>query len=297
MSKEVRGTIYVLIAGIAWGLSGTCGQYLMKQGIAPLVLTNLRILLAGLVLSFMAFMGNRETWVSVLRNRKVLGYIFIFALLGLILNQFAYLKAIHETNAGTATVLQYICPVLVLIYSSIKDRVLPGWVELSAMALAMLGTFLIATHGDVTALAVTPVGLFWGLFSAVTYAIYIIFPVNLIRQYGSLPVIGLGMLMGGLVLSPISGLFQMPWQFGLPVLLALLGIIGVGTIFSYTVFLKGTTLIGPVKSSLLASIEPVSAVFFAFWLMQEHFYALDLVGMIFILLAVFLISLKDLLKK
>ena len=297
MSKECRGIIYVLVAGIAWGLSGTCGQYLMKQGIAPLALTNLRILLAGSVLSFMSFMGNRETLASVLRSRRVLGYIFLFALLGLILNQFAYLKAIHETNAGTATVLQYICPVLVLIYSSIKDRTLPSRMEVLAMGLAMLGTFLIATHGDVTALAVTPVGLFWGLFSAVTYAIYIIFPVNLIRQYGSLPVIGLGMLMGGLALSPMSGLFQMTWQFGLPVLLALLGIIGVGTIFSYTVFLKGTTLIGPVKSSLLASIEPVSAVFFAFWLMQEHFYVLDLVGMIFILLAVFLISLKDLLKK
>ena len=40
------------------------------------------------------------------------------------------------------------------------------------------------------------------------------------------------------------------------------------TIFSYTVFLKCTSLIDPVKSSLLASIEPISAVFFAFFLMN-----------------------------
>ena len=39
-----------------------------------------------------------------------------------------------------------------------------------------------------------------------------------------------------------------------------------GIIFSYTVFFKDTSLIGPVKSSLLASIEPISAVFFAFFL-------------------------------
>ncbi|EGD32283.1 membrane protein [Streptococcus sanguinis SK115] len=37
-----------------------------------------------------------------------------------------------------------------------------------------------------------------------------------------------------------------------------------GNIFSYTVFLKGTSLIGPVKSSLLASIDPISTIFFAF---------------------------------
>ena len=297
MSKEVRGTIYVLIAGIAWGLSGTCGQYLMSQGIAPLVLTNVRILIAGLVLSLMAYGASREQLMMVSKNPKILGQIFIFALIGLILNQFAYLKAIHETNAGTATVLQYVCPVLVLAYSCLKDRVAPTLLEVGAISLAMVGTLLIATHGDLTALAVTPSGLFWGLFSAVTYAVYIILPVQLIRQYGSLIVIGLGMMMGGVLLAPLSGLLTLSWTFSFPVLGALVGIIGVGTIFSYTVFLKGTTLIGPVKSSLLASIEPVSAVFFAFWLMQEHFYALDLVGMFLILLAVVLISIKDLMKK
>ena len=67
-----------------------------------------------------------------------------------------------------------------------------------------------------------------------------------------------------------------------------------GTIFSYTVFLKGTSLIGPVKSGLLASIEPISAVFFAFFLMNERFYVVDLVGIAMILIAVSLISLKDL---
>ena len=69
----------------------------------------------------------------------------------------------------------------------------------------------------------------------------------------------------------------------------------IGTIFAYTVFLKGTSLIGPVKGSLLASIEPISAVFFAFAIMKEHFFALDFIGMAMILLAVLIISLKDLL--
>ena len=52
---------------------------------------------------------------------------------------------------------------------------------------------------------------------------------------------------------------------------------------------------GPVKSSLLASIEPTSAVFFAFLIMNEQFYLVDFFGMAMILVAVTLISLKDLL--
>lgn len=100
--------------------------------------------------------------------------------------------------------------------------------------------------------------------------------------------------MTGLLLLPISGLAQHQWDYSPNILLALVGIVVVGTIFSYTVFLKGTSLIGPVKSSLLASAEPISAVFFAFFLMNERFYVLDLVGIAMILIAVSLISLKDL---
>ncbi len=60
---------------------------------------------------------------------------------------------------------------------------------------------MIATHGKLDELAVTPIGLFWGIFSAFTYALYIILPGKLIRQYGSITVIGLGMLMGGFVVT------------------------------------------------------------------------------------------------
>lgn len=78
-------------------------------------------------------------------------------------------------------------------------------------------------------------------------------------------------------------------------LVALIGIIGIGTIFAYTFFLKGASLIGPVKATLLASIEPVASVFFAIVLMKELFYVIDLLGMALILVAVLLISFRDLL--
>mgnify|MGYP001790424760 CR=1 FL=1 len=37
MSKALKGTLFTVIAGIAWGLSGTSGQYLMTHGISALV--------------------------------------------------------------------------------------------------------------------------------------------------------------------------------------------------------------------------------------------------------------------
>ena len=75
-----------------------------------------------------------------------------------------------ETNAGTATVLQYLCPVGILAYTCIMDKVAPTLAEVFSMLLAIGGTFLIATHGQLNQLAINPKGLAWGVVSAFAYA-------------------------------------------------------------------------------------------------------------------------------
>ncbi|HEL2057625.1 TPA: EamA family transporter [Streptococcus suis] len=295
MTEKQKGTLITLIAGIAWGLSGVSGQYLMTRGMAVELLTSLRLLVAGVCLLTISWWTARNDLVRLLRHKKDLLMTLVFALLGLVLNQMAYLQAISHTNAGTATVLQYLCPILVLGYSCIRLKQLPSWVEVLSIVLAVSGTFLIATHGHLDQLAVTPLGLFWGIFSAFTYSLYIILPTRLIRQYGSLVVIGLGMLMGGIVESIGFQTWQYPLVMDGGILLGLLGIVGVGTIFAYTAFLKGVSMVGPVNGSLLASIEPIASVFFAVWLVNEIFYPIDFLGMVLILFAVLLISIKDIL--
>lgn len=125
--------------------------------------------------------------------------------------------------------------------------------ELVAIIMAIAGTFIIATHGQVTELAITPIGLFWGLFSAVTYALYILLPAKAIEKWGSLIVIGLGMLLGGLVF-PIA---IQAWKYKLPLtgenLLALFGLVFIGTVFAYTIFLRGRPWLELSKESFSLS--------------------------------------------
>ena len=294
MSKAFKGTLFTVIAGIAWGLSGTSGQYLMTHGISALVLTNIRLIIAGLLLVLLSYMKSKEQFLAFLKDTSSLFSLFLFSLFGLFLNQLAYLSAIQETNAGTATVLQYVCPVGILAYTCIKDKVAPTIAEIISMVLAIGGTFLIATHGQLDQLSMTPAGLFWGLFSALTYALYIILPIKLIQKWGSILVIGVGMTISGFVAVPFTGIIGARLPMSFDIFLAFSGIILIGTVFAYTAFLKGASMIGPVKSSLLASIEPISAVFFAFMIMGDIFYPVDFLGMAMILLAVTIISLKDL---
>ncbi|HEM5209115.1 TPA: EamA family transporter [Streptococcus suis] len=293
MAEKRLGTLITLVAGIAWGLSGVSGQYLMSRGVSVDMITSLRLVVSGVFLTGLAYLTAREQLIKVIKSKQALLGIFVFAMLGLVLNQMAYLQAIYYTNAGTATVLQYLCPILVLAYTCLKNRQKPRGIEMVSIVLAIAGTLLIATHGQLTELAITPLGLAWGLFSALTYALYIILPAQVINQYGSLSVIGLGMLMGGLMVTFGLQTWQEPFQLDSGSMFGLVGIVGVGTIFAYTAFLKGVSMVGPVNGSLLASIEPIASVFFAVWLVNERFYPIDFLGMALILGAVLLISEKS----
>ena len=51
MSKQLKGSLMVITAGIAWGISGVSGQYLMAHGVNVNLLTSLRLILAGTLLT------------------------------------------------------------------------------------------------------------------------------------------------------------------------------------------------------------------------------------------------------
>lgn len=294
MTKKEKGTMMTLAAGLAWGISGISGQYLMSHGVHVNLLTSLRLLITGIFLLSLARSKQKEHLVAAWKQPKFLKQVLLFSIFGLVLNQYAFLRAIHLTNAGTATVLQYMAPILILSIVCILNRQRPTSFEIIAIAMAILGTYMIATHGKLGSLAITPKGLMWGLGSAITYSIYILLPVKLIHEWGSTIVIGSGMSIGGILFSLVTKAWQYPLQINVMSILAYIGIIGIGTIFAYTFFLKGVSIVGAVKGSLLASVEPVSSVFLTVLVLGEIFYPIDLLGMLFIFLAVTLISYKDL---
>ncbi|MCC9693866.1 EamA family transporter [Streptococcus agalactiae] len=294
MTKKEKGTMMTLAAGLAWGISGISGQYLMSHGVHVNLLTSLRLLITGIFLLSLARSKQKEHLVAAWKKPKFLKQVLLFSIFGLVLNQYAFLRAIHLTNAGTATVLQYMAPILILSIVCILNRQRPTSFEIIAIAMAILGTYMIATHGKLGSLAITPKGLMWGLGSAITYSIYILLPVKLIHEWGSTIVIGSGMFIGGILFSLVTKAWQYPLQINVMSILAYIGIIGIGTIFAYTFFLKGVSIVGAVKGSLLASVEPVSSVFLTVLVLGEIFYPIDLLGMLFIFLAVTLISYKDL---
>ena len=292
ISKNIRGFCFALLGGISWGFSGACAQYLFHHyNVDPLWVSSVRMLCAGIVLCAFALAIARGPFLAMWRNRNTVGSLVIFSVFGLASCQITYLLAIQHSNAGTATVIQYIAPVLVVLYLCIRSHRRPLKREVLAIALVMMGTFLVATHGNPNSLALTPAGLFWSLASAVTYAMYTLIPRRLMLHYGSVPVVAGALLIGGIMLSLVLQSWTVNPGFDFSGwLLLFFGLVLFGTIIGFTLYFQAVKDIGATKTGIVASIETVSATLFAVLWLGTSFSWIDIVGFVFIMATVFVLA-------
>ncbi len=278
-SKFMLGLICVFAGGICWGFSGYCGQYLLSvKEMDPAWLTSVRMLSAGAILSIFTFFSNKHSFYGIWKERGDVLRLLIFGIFGLLFCQYTYVLAIKYSNAGTATVLQYMNPIIITIIMCFLGRRLPMPKEIVALILAISGTFLIATHGNPHTLVISPQGLLWGITTACAAALYNILPRGIISKWGSPAVNGFGMLAGGIVFFLAIRSWRYEVQMDLGSWLGMAGLVIVGTVLAFSIYLKGVSLIGPIKASLLIGIEPVAAALFSHSLLGTSFAPADILG-------------------
>lgn len=291
-TKNIRGIIFSLLSGISWGFSGACAQYLFgTYGVDPLWVSSVRMLSAGVILSAFALIGFRIPFVSLWKNPRVLAKMVLFAIFGLAFCQITYLLAIQYSNAGTATIIQYVGPVLTVFFLCFLAHRLPTKRELLALACVIVGVFLLATHGNPTVMVLSPEALFWGLVSAFAYMIYLLLPRRLMFHYGSVPVVASALLIGGIVFS----ILLQSWAHIPPMepsgfIVLFVGLVFFGTVVGFSLFFQSINDIGAAKAGLMASIETVSATAFAVLWLGTSFVWIDIVGFVFIVATVFVLA-------
>ena len=295
--SDTIGILMTIAGGCLWGLSAACGQFLFDvKGATAKWMVPIRLILAGSLMLFYYIISEKKEAFRIWKKKRDAIDVMIYGLAGLMLCQFTYYYTIELSNAGTATVLQYISPVLIMILVCISEKRIPKIMEVVALVLAVLGIFLIATHGDIKHLAISKEALVIGLFSAWTVVIYNMQPKRLMRYYPTPYLLAWGMVIGGIVLAM---LFK-PWQYEVHVdlggILAFGTIVLLGTISSFSLYMQGVKLIGPGRASLYCCVEPIAATLIcAVWL-KEPFAAIDIVGFLCIIATILILGFLDLKK-
>lgn len=290
---EIIGIILTLLGATLWGVSGTSVQFVGNFRNMNLEwLLTMRLITAGLLTVLYGWIRQGNTIFNVFRNwRDTLGLV-IFGVFGMALCQYTYFRSIVIAGAGIATVLQYLAPSMIIIYLLMRYGKRPSTGEIISVILALVGTICLMGNKGFSFESFRSDVLFWGLLSAVGVAVYSVSPVRLLATYGTIPIVGFGMLLSGLV---AAALFQQPHSYATWDVWTVVGcfnVVFLGTIVSFNAYLEGVKRIGAVPGSILSSIEPISAAFFGWALLGNQFNWVGILGMAMIIATVIIIALE-----
>ncbi|WP_368657893.1 DMT family transporter [Metabacillus halosaccharovorans] len=290
-----KGIVLVLTGAVFWGIGGTVSKKLFDSyeiDVDWLVTT--RLLLAGfLLLSIQFFTKDRSQVWRVWKTKRIAVQLLIFGIIGMLAVQYTYMASIQHGNAAVATLLQYLAPVMIIIYSIFRKHMVLTRNDLLTVSLALVGCFFLLTNGSISQLSVPTPAIVWGVLSGVALAFYTLYAVPLLKHYDSLVIVGWAMIIGGLALSFIHP----PWQIELKLLpveayLYLVFVIIFGTMIAFWFYIESLQSLVPKESSLLGSIEPLAAVFTTVFWLKEPFGLFQWVGTVFILIMIVVLALN-----
>ena len=249
--RMMAGIACTLVGGVLWGVNGSVSKILMEQyDASPMWVACVREIFAGLIFLACGAIGSPKAMRKAFTTVRDYPMYLVTALTCVTLVQVAYLFSIHWTNAGTATVLQTVNLLMVLVYVCVRGRRKPTVREVVGVALAFAGVWLLATGGDLGALSLPLPGLLWGLADAFACACLAIIPVKLIAKYGNFVVNGITFLLSGLILTP----FVRPWAH-VPAFDArgwwlLVFTVVVGTFVAFWLYMAGVVRIRAMRATL-----------------------------------------------
>jgi drug/metabolite transporter (DMT)-like permease len=291
MKKDSKGTgmLCAFSTGICWGLSGIFSQYLFTNtGMDSGWFVAVRMLISGVCMLVLSVITRKQELLELWRHKRDLLLVMATGILGNMCFQFTCYGTVQKSNAATAIVLQYLCPVMVVLYVCLRQRKLPKSKEMLAVFMALLGIFMIATHGSFDALVMTPEALLWGIGCAFFMMLVTVMPEKLYEKYSAQTVTGVALVSGGIV---ANGLIR-PWlnlpDFDKKSIAMLTFAIFCGSIIAYFVYGVAVKILGASKASLCACVEIPTATILSVLFLGNNFAIQDLVGFALIVSTIFL---------
>ncbi|PJI07458.1 MULTISPECIES: DMT family transporter [Clostridium] len=295
ISQEIyfrrRGRIFAMVAASLWGISGTSAQYLFQsEGFSPEWLVVIRLLVSGICLLFFTHTILKNNIFKIFSTKHDIFSIIVFSFIGMLGVQYTYFITIKYSNAATATILQYLSPVVIALFLIFRFRKLPTPQECMAILLALMGTFLIITNGNMSSLIVSKITLFWGIISAVAAAFNTLLPRRILAKWGSNVVTGWGMLLGGIFMSFIHSPFNFVGKLSVSAVVLVAVVIVLGTLIPFMLYMDSLKHIKPTEASVLGAFEPLSAAFLSLIFLNTTFTIFQGIGTMCIIMTTVILS-------
>jgi drug/metabolite transporter (DMT)-like permease len=274
--RRISAAELMLLATVSiWAFNFTVTRYALTHGFQPLAYSAARFSAAALVVSTVTY-GLERSLSFRARDAALLA---AAAVVGIYLNQVAFVYAIDLTNASTTALIFGSLPILTAIFAyvlGIERLHRRFWI---AAALSFAGVFLVAA-GSGGSFSGNLGGDVLAFIGAATWGAYSVAIVPLLRRY-SVWRISAGALLVGcvpLVLTALPQLVDQRWDLGTLVWAAFAFAVLGPLVLTNVLWFTAIDRVGPSRATLVTNLQPFLAAVFAVVLLSEELTWLQIAG-------------------
>jgi len=290
-----RGFWLAFCASALWGISGTVLQVVAKNlNIPAMWFIATRTTVAGIILLVVGlFVLPKSEFFAVFKNWKDLLTLLSFAVFGLLANMFTFFHAIKTGNSSTATILQYLSPLFIMIGAIIFTKKKTSRVDVISFVLAMIGVALMITRGDIGHLSIPLISVIWGIGSGITAALYITIPQTLIAKYHGILITGWGMLIAGIISNFFNPIWVNPPKMSMASILGVGTVILLGTVMAFLLMVMSTKYTTAAIISITDAVQPFTTLVLSIIFLKYSVNIPEIIGAVIVVLAIYVLNRYD----
>jgi drug/metabolite transporter (DMT)-like permease len=228
--------------------------------------------------------------------RRILAWVVLSSLLGVVFNQLLFVKGLSLTTAINASLLSTTIPVFTLAVSIALRHDRASVRHISGIALAAGGVVYLVDPWRASFSAQTTVGNILLVFTAFCYGAYIAVSRDLFRRYGALNMITWIFLIGGLITLPIAGFAWSADDLGsvsAGVWVIVAYILLVPTVGAYYLNSWAVTRVAPSVVAIYIYLQPLLAFGFAPLILGESLNSRTIVACALIFAGVAVVTIRS----
>lgn len=282
-----KGMLWALLASILWGISGTVLQIISQGEAIPAAwYLSVRTLGAGVILIVISAFKYGKHIFDVFKSGRLVWWLLAYAVFGLLANLLTFYMAVQTGNAPSATILQYLSPLFIVLGALLFKHEHPSKIDMIVFVIALLGVFLAITRGNIHELAIPTVSLVWGILSGITAAFYVVLPQPVTRYYPTMVVLGWAFLIASLLLN-----LYHPFWSGVPTVTPRLvwsmsTVIIVGTILPFLILLHALNFAPSSVVSIMDAAQPLVTFILSLIFLNLEFNWIEMLGSILVIIAI-----------
>lgn len=287
-----KGIMLALIASAMWGISGTVLQFISQnQNIPAAWFLSARTLGAGVVLLLIGSVMTRGRIWGVFKSWRLAGWLIAYAVFGLGANLLTFYMSVQTGNAASATILQYLSPLFIVIGGLVFKRQIPLRSDLIAFVVSALGVFLAITKGNVSELAIPMNALLWGVGSGITAAFYVVLPRPVVEA-GESPILilGWGTLIAGVLFNLDQPIWVNPPHITSTLIMSMATVIIVGTILPFCLLLFSANYAPSDVISIVDAAQPVMTFILSVLFLHLSISMVEVAGSVLVVVAIYLLQ-------